>query len=167
MLCVIAVLSPEVNKTLSLLREAAMPQAVFSPLHAHITLATYLPEETEPFICECEKMFRGVHPFTVRYEKLEVLSETSIIVATPTKTGELVSLHDCISDEYGQSLDQWTCDDNWYPHTTLIYNPEADLDAVCAEMMTRFVPFETRIETIEFSRVEETGYTLLKTISLL
>ena len=53
MLCVIAKLSPDVNDKLSRLRETAMPQVRFSsPLYAHITLATYLPEDTEAFMQE-------------------------------------------------------------------------------------------------------------------
>lgn len=166
MLCVIALLSPEADQSLTLLREAALPGVQFtSPLHAHITLATYLPEDTDVFIRSCAKMFWGTRSFTVRYEQVKVLSD--IIIAAPSMSPELISLHRRIADQYSESLDQWTAGDLWYPHTTLYCNPEADLNAVCVEMRKHFVPFETRISEIEFSRVEEAGYTVLKKITLL
>ena len=166
MLCVIALLSPEADQSLTLLREAALPGVQFtSPLHAHITLATYLPEDTDVFIRSCAKMFGGTRSFTVRYEQVKVLSD--IIIAAPSMSPELISLHRRIADQYSESLDQWTAGDLWYPHTTLYCDPEADLNAVCVEMRKHFVPFETRISEIEFSRVEEAGYTVLKKITLL
>ena len=166
MLCVIALLSPEADQSLTLLREAALPGVQFtSPLHAHITLATYLPEDTDVFIRSCAKMFGGTRSFTVRYEQVKVLSD--IIIAAPSMSPELISLHRRIADQYSEFLDQWTAGDLWYPHTTLYCNPEADLNAVCVEMRKHFVPFETRISEIEFSRVEEAGYTVLKKITLL
>lgn len=166
MLCVIALLSPEADQSLTLLRETALPGVRFTrPLHAHITLATYLPENTDVFIRSCAKMFGGTRSFTVRYEQVKVLSD--IIIAAPSMSPELISLHRRIADQYSESLDQWTAGDLWYPHTTLYCNPEADLNAVCAEIQKHFVPFETRISEIEFSRVDETGYTVLKKITLL
>jgi len=166
MLCVIALLSPEADQSLTQLRETALPGGRFArPLHAHITLATYLPEDTDVFIRSCAKMFEGTRSFTVRYEQVEVLSD--IVIAAPSKSPELISLHGRIADQYSESLDQWTAGDLWYPHTTLYCDPEADLDAVCTKLRKHFVPFETRISEIEFSRVEETGYTVLKKITLL
>ena len=168
MLCVIAKLSPDVNDKLSRLRETAMPQVHFSsPLYAHITLATYLPEDTENFIAFCREIFRDVPSFTVRYEKLEVLSETSIIVATPSFSETLRSLHDRISSHFGEKLDCWTRGEAWYPHTTLVYNPAMDLNAICKEMQKHFIPFDASIEQIEFSRVEENGYTIVESVRLL
>ena len=168
MLCVIAKLSPDANDKLSMLRQEAMPQVHFSsPLHAHITLATYLPEETDTFITACREMLLGVRSLSVRYEKLEVLPETSIIVAVPTLPGTLRFLHDRIDRDFGESLDSWTHGENWYPHTTLVYNPAVDLDAICKEMQKHFVPFDTSIEQIEFSRVEENGYNIVETVRLL
>ena len=110
-------------------------------------------------------MFGGTRSFTVRYEQVKVLSD--IIIAAPSMSPELISLHRRITDQYSEFLDQWTRADLWYPHTTLYCNPESDLNAVCAEMRKHFVPFETRISEIEFSRVGEAGYTVLKKITLL
>ena len=166
MLCVLAMLSAEAEKKLEQLRGKALPGVKFSPLHAHITLATWLPEDAGAFMDACEKMFRNVSSFTVCYERIEVFSETSIIVAMPSMSDELVSIHNRIAKEYGSFLDQWTSV-RWYPHSTLLYNPTMDLEPVCAEMRKHFVPFDARIDAIEFSRVEENGYTILKRISLL
>ena len=168
MLCVIAKLTPDVNEKFSRLRQTALPQIHFSsPLYAHITLATYLPENTETFTAFCREMFRSVPSFTVLYEKLEVLPETSIIVATPSFSETLRSLHERISSRFGENLDRWTCDETWYPHTTLVYNPAMDLNAVCKEMQKHFVPFDASVDQIEFSRVEENGYTIVESVRLL
>ena len=166
MLCVLAMLSADAERKLERLREKSLPGIRFSsPLHAHITLATWLPEDAGTFMDGCEEILRNTRSFTVRYERIEVLSETSIIVATPSVPDELVSIHNRIVKKYGDSLDRWTSAE-WYPHSTLLYNPSTDLDAVCAEMRKHFVPFEARIDAIEFSRVEEKGYTILKRIIL-
>ncbi|QUC68395.1 2'-5' RNA ligase family protein [Aristaeella hokkaidonensis] len=168
MLCVIAKLSPDVNDKLSRLRETAMPQVRFSsPLYAHITLATYLPEDTEVFITACRKMLRDAHSFSVRYEKLEVLSETSILVAVPASSEPLSSLHNRIEMAFGEHLDRWTRGETWYPHTTLLCDPAADLNTLCNEIRKHFAPFEAHIEQIEFSRVEENGYNIVETVRLL
>ena len=163
MLCVIAKLPPEATEKLNALVKAVKPSA---RLHGHITIATYLPEDDRAFMDACEEMLREYGPFTVRYGKIEVLSKTSIIVATPSRANELVSLHSRISGSFGESLDQWTRGEDWYPHTTLLYDPTADLNALCAEMQKHFSPFETQISQIEFSKVEEKEYTILKTIEL-
>ena len=63
-------------------------------------------------------------------------------------------------------MDRWTCGNEWYPHTTLIYDPNTDLNALCRNMQQQFSPFEVSITQIEFSRVEETGYTILESIDL-
>ena len=168
MLCVIAKLSPDVNDRLSKLRETAVPRVHFaSPLYAHITLATYLPEDTEAFITACGTIFRETHPFSVRYEKLEVLSETSILVAVPAPSEPLISLHNRIEKDFGEHLDRWTRGETWYPHTTLLCDPGADLNTLCDEMQKHFSPFDARIEQIEFSKVEENGYTIVKSVHLL
>ena len=167
MLCVIATVVPEANRKLEQLRENALPGVQFAPpLHAHITLATWLPEDADAFMDACTEMSRDIPSLTIRYEKVEVLAETSIIVATPSVPAALVSLHNRIVDHFVASLDQWTRGSAWYPHSTLLYSPSLDLDAVCAEMQKYFVPFEARIDAIEFSRVEEKGYTVLNRIPL-
>ena len=167
MLCVIAKLAPDATQELRLLRDAALPEGqAVKPLYGHITIAAYLPEDDETFARDCLEMIRGTSPFTVRYEKIEVLRETSIIVAVPSKPAELVSLHEKIAEKYMDSLNSWTRGENWYPHTTLLCDPAADLDALCRSMRKAFVPFEAEIEWIELSRVEEDGYTIVETVDL-
>ena len=167
MLCVIATVAPEANRKLEQLRENALPGVRFSsPLHTHITLATWLPEDVGTFMDTCAEMLRNAPSLAVRYEKLEVLAETSVIVAAPSIPSALVSLHSRIVDQFGASLDEWTRGPSWYPHSSLLYSPSLDLEAVCTEMRKYFVPFEARIDAIEFSLVEENGYTVLKRIPL-
>ena len=168
MLCVIAKLPSEANDKLSRLRDSVMPQVHFpSSLYAHITLATYLPEDTKAFIASCRKILRNVRSFSVRYEKLEVLAETSIIIAKPAPSEPLRFLHDRINSDFGEFLDHWTRGDTWYPHTTLLNDPDADLNAVCDEMQKHFVPFDVSIEQVEFSQVEGNRYTIVETVRLL
>lgn len=167
MLCVIAKLSPGATEKLRALREAAAPpEWNLRPLHGHITLATYLPEDEERFITVCAELIRGCRPFSVRYEKIEFLPRTSIVVAAPAASEELGSLHDKIAKAFSGSLDQWTGGDSWHPHTTLASGPAEELEPLCEELERRFAPFEARISRIEFSRVEDTGYTILRTMDL-
>ena len=167
MLCVIAKLPDGAAEMLSALRETVLPGTrLRSPLYGHITLATYLPEDDHAFTAECASMLRGYASFTVRYERIEVFSETSVVVAVPDKTKELEALHGCIAGRFGDSLDLWTRGDRWYPHTTLYHDPAADLESVCLAMRKHFVPFEARIDRIEFSRVEIEGYTIKETVGL-
>ncbi len=167
MICIIAKLPPDAVERLNMLREAAVSkEQLLKPLYGHITVATCLPDDDAEFMRVCTETILEMHSFSVRYEKLEVLSETSIIVAVPSKTPELLALHDRIAEKYGKSMDRWTCGADWYPHTTLLYNPDADLNDLCRNMQQHFSPFEARISRIEFSRVEEAGYTILKSIDL-
>ena len=167
MLCVIAKIPDGAADQLRALRETAVPDpgALF-PLYAHITIATWLPEDSAAFMRNCRKLLQECRPFTVRYERIEVLPETSVIVAAPAESAALRLLHDRIAEEYAGSLDQWTGTCQWYPHTTLLYDPAADLDAVCQAMRRHFVPFEARISRIEFSKVEETGFTIIDAVQL-
>ena len=168
MLCVIAKLSSGATEKLRALREAAVPpERNLRPLYGHITLATYLPEDEERFITACAELVRGCRPFSVRYERIEFLPRTSIVVAAPAASEELISLHDRIAEAFSGSLDQWTGGEKWYPHTTLASGPAAELEPLCAELQRRFTPFDARIGRIEFSRVEDTGYTILRTMDLI
>ena len=167
MVCVIAKLPPDVVKRLNILRKAALSgEQPVPPLHGHITVAAYLPEDDSDFLQACSKIIPETPSFSVWYGKLEVLAETSIIVATPSKAPELMALHGRIAGKYSESLDRWTRGAGWYPHTTLIYNPHADLNGLCRNMQRHFVPFEARISRVELSRAGENGYSILKSIDL-
>ena len=158
MICVIAKLPPYATGQLAQLKKMLLPEKdSAASLYGHITVATFLPDQDEIFISECEKMIRETPPFSVIYEKTEVLHATSILVATPAKSEILASLHDRIAQRFRDSLDRWTRDENWYPHTTLLYHPEADLDAMHRIIQPHFIPFEAHIQRIELSRVEKNG----------
>ena len=166
MICVIAKLAPDAAERLDLLRKTVVSEDLpVKPFYGHITIATYLPDDEE-FVQVCSEIIRETPSFRIRYAKLEVLSETSVIVAVPSKPAALSALHDKIAEKYSSSLDRWTCGTDWYPHTTLLYDPDADLNDLCRNMQGHFIPFETCISRIEFSRVSETGYTILKSIDL-
>lgn len=167
MICVIAKLPPDAVERLNALREAVISkERLVSPLHGHITIATYLPENDAGFLQDCTKAILETPSFSVRYEKLEVLAETSIIVATPSKPAELLALHGRIAEKYSRSMDRWTCGSDWYPHTTLIYRTDVDLNDLCRNMQQHFIPFETQISKVEFSRIEENGFSILKAVDL-
>lgn len=167
MLCVIAKLDSHATEKLRMLQKAAASYgAVPSALYGHITIAAYTPENDMDFVIGCKELLQGVGPFSVLFDKIEVLSETSIIVATPQKSGVLLTLHNRITAQYDAFLDHWTCDDTWYPHTTLLYNPHADLPRICQSMQETFSPFEAGVKSIEFSRVSETGYEIVDRIAL-
>lgn len=167
MICVIAKLPPDAVERLNDLKEAAITKNSFvRSLYGHITIATYLPDDDAEFLQVCSGIIRETPSFTIRYEKLEVLPETSIVVATPSKSSVLLDLHNRIAEKYSSSMDRWTRGNEWYPHTTLLYDPDADLNDLCRNMQQHFSPFEARITQIEFSKVEETGYTILESIDL-
>ena len=166
MICVIAKLTPDATERLNILRKAVVSKKLpVKPFYGHITIATYLPDDEE-FVQVCSEIIRETPSFRIRYAKLEVLSETSIIVAVPSESDALLALHNKITDKYSNSLDRWTCGADWYPHTTLLYDPDADLNVLCRNMQGHFIPFETCISRIEFSRVTGTGYTILESIDL-
>ena len=167
MLCVIAKLDSHATEKLRTLQKVAASYGVVpSALYGHITIAAYLPNDDMAFVAGCKELLQGMGPFSVLFNKVEVLSETSIIVATPQKCGVLLTLHTKIAERYGLFLDQWTCGDNWYPHTTLLYNPQADLPRICRALREAFSPFEAVVKSIEFSRVTETGYEIVDRITL-
>ena len=120
MICVIAKLTPDATERLNILRKAVVSKKQpVKPFYGHITIATYLPDDEE-FVQVCSEIIRETPSFRIRYTKLEVLSETSVIVAVPSKPDVLLALHNKIAEKYGNSLDRWTCGTDWYPHTTLL-----------------------------------------------
>lgn len=162
MLCVIAKLDKRSTEKLTAIQKAAAPDADGKPLHGHITLAAYMGEDEAGFMAFCTALLKDVSRFAVKYTHLAVLEETSIVAALPEKTGVLSALHRRIAEVYGGSLDQWTClDETWLPHTTLLYDPKADLQKLCGKMAAAFAPFTAGVVGIEFSRVTPPGYEIL------
>lgn len=166
MLCVIAKLNEEATEKLMSIRTAALPGAALKPLHGHITIAAYTGDRQAQFVRFCKSQIAGISPFPVRYERIEVLEDTSIIVASPEKSGKLEVLHRRIAEEYNDSLNPWTQADRWYPHTTLLYEPNLDLHRICRKMAAHFMPFAAPISGIEFSRVLESGYEIIDRVEL-
>ena len=168
MLCVIAKLNGEATEKLMAIRKAALSDATMrKPLHGHITIAAYTEEEEAQFIQFCKSQIDGISAFPVRYERIEVLEDTSIVVASPEKSGTLETLHQRIAKEYNCSLNRWTQADRWYPHTTLLYEPNLDLHRICRKISTYFVPFSAQVSKIEFSRVLESGYDIIDSVELI
>ena len=165
MLCVIAKLDGGATEKLMSIRKAALSDAAMrKPLHGHITIAAYTGDEVAQFIQFCKSQIGGISSFPVRYERIEVLEDTSIVVASPEKSGTLETLHRRIAEEYNCFLNRWTQVERWYPHTTLLYDPNSDLHRICRKISTYFMPFSAQVSKIEFSRVLESGYDIIDTI---
>lgn len=166
MLCVIAKLDNAATEKLEALRKRALAESEqIKPLYGHITVATYTGDNEALFIQSCKGLLLDISAFDIMYKKVEVLKETSIIVATPEKSDKLRSIHQRIAQRY-DDLDVWTKGDSWYPHTTLYYGPQADLDSICQNLAGCFSPFTAKICKIEFSRVVTNGYEIIDSIDL-
>ena len=167
MLCVIARIDPGARERLAALRRTggALDRRT-GELYGHITLVTYVGDEEDRFIASCRELLSGCRAFSVRYGRIERLPATSILAASPDKEGALLALHDAIAEKWSGALDRWTGDEGWKPHTTLLYDPDGDLAAAEVLLRKEFSPFAARVERIEFSRVEETGYTIVDHMDL-
>ncbi|MBQ3704502.1 MAG: 2'-5' RNA ligase family protein [Oscillospiraceae bacterium] len=166
MLCVIAKLDSVSTDRLACLQKIACSGMVEKPLYGHITVAAYIGEDELYFIQSCKKLLKVIPAFTIVYEKIEVLDETSIIVATPKKSETLSSLHHVIAAKHKDVLDKWTGSENWYPHTTLYHDPHLDLQSICLRMTELFRPFTATISRIEFSRVLDNRYEIIEHMDL-
>jgi hypothetical protein len=166
MLCLIAKLSEEATEQLRYVQKAADPDSVlWKPLHGHITIAAYTGVEEKEFIRFCREQMAGISSFAVQYQKIELLEDTSIVVAVPEKAGMLEKIHRRITEKYNDDLDRWTKTDSWYPHTTLFFSPGEDLQKVYRKLADAFVPFSARVCGAEFSRVLDTGYEIIDRIN--
>ena len=128
-------------------------------LHGHITLATYIGDDEEEFISSCKAILSGYGKFPVYYDKVEAWISTfgarSLIVAVPRKEHTIVAIQKEISQQWSAYLNEWTQEDVWNPHTSLLYVSGTDLDAVAEAMQEEFEPFVTEIDRIEFSSIHE------------
>ena len=168
MLCVIAKLDDAATKMLADVQEIAYGgQKKGRRLYGHITVATYISDDEAGFINTCKGYLEDLPAFDVIYDRIEVLDETSIIVAVPGKTEALELLYQRIADKFNDALDQWTKRGAWYPHTTLYYDPESNLGEIRDRMAERFVPVTAHIGAVEFSRVLESGYEIVDRVDLL
>lgn len=108
MLCVIAKLNEEATKKLTSIQRSALAAALLKPLYGHITIAIYTGDQEAQFIQFCKSRIDRATSFAVQYKKLEVLEASSIIVASPEKSGTLEAIHQRIAEEYNHSLNLWT-----------------------------------------------------------
>ena len=167
MLCAIARLSGPDRDRLRAVQAAALALGYApTPLYGHVTLAVCAHGDEDAFTAGCREALNGLAPFAVRYERIEILSQTSIIVATPAKSGAMLAAHDILSARFGDWLDAFTRGEAWRPHTTLFHHPDADLAPVCRAMAARFEPFTARIDRVELSRVLPKGYAIVGSIDL-
>lgn len=167
MLCVIAIIDDASrNRLLDIQRVGEAFGIPSRHLRGHITLATYLGTEEHAFISSCKAILSAYPPCSVLYRRIQILSATSIIVATPDRDSALTDMQRKISTRWHHELDQWTKTDVWEPHTTLIHKPEFDLYPVAQDMQAQFEPFTAHIDRIEFSKVCEDGYEILETVCL-
>lgn len=167
MLCIIAKLDEASTEKLQSLQEAALQLgAAERPVHGHITLASYIGDDEAGFMEHCRAVLQIVCAFPVRYRSLEVLAATSLIAAMPERAGTLSELHNSLAERYREDLNQWSQADTWKPHTTLVVEPNRDLEELCGRMADDFQPFTAIVSKIEFSRVTETGYEIVDTLDL-
>ena len=171
MLCVIAIIDPAASARLAKLEQIAgrfgvPPQGV----HGHITLATYTGDEEAAFLASCKAVLAGCGKFSVRYEDIQLWTAASgarsVLVAAPRKEGGIAAVQKAVARGWSEQLNEWTREDVWTPHTTLLYVPGADLDRIAGAMREEFEPFFARIDRIEFSRVYENGYEIVDFIEL-
>ena len=168
MLCAIARIDAQGRKQFLSLQQVTERFGIkLNELDGHITLATYIGGDDRAFIASCKEIISTYSPFSICYEKVEVLSATSIIVASPRNEKTLFELHRAIAAQWEPYLDRWTNKDLWKPHTTLMHNPHIDLQVIAKEMMREFLPFMAQVTGIEFSLVTENGYRIIDSIDLL
>ena len=168
MLCAIARIDAQARKQLVALQHVTERFGItLNELYGHITIATYIGDDAEAFIASCKKIISAYSPFSIYYEKVEVLGATSIIVATPRNEKVLFDLHHAIATQWGPYLDRWTNKESWQPHTTLVYNPQIDLHVIAEDMRRNFIPFSAQVTKIEFSMVTENDYIIIDSIDML
>ena len=167
MLCAIARIDEQARNRLLALQQVTerfgiMPKEIYG----HITLATYIGADDGTFIASCKRIISAYPSFSVCYDKVEVFSATSIIVASPRNEHTLFDIHHDIAARWGPYLDHWTKNDFWQPHTTLMYSPQIDLQMVAEGMRKEFRPFLAQVTRIEFSLVTENGYKIMDSLDL-
>lgn len=160
MLCAIVKVNSTARERLMKLEQ--IPERFGFPprnLHGHITLATYIGDDEDGFISSCKAILSNYGKFPVYYDKVEAWISTfgarSLIVAVPRKEPTIVAIQREISRRWSAYLNEWTQEDVWNPHTSLLYVSGVDLDDIAEAMQEEFEPFVAEIERIEFSSIQE------------
>lgn len=136
------------------------------PLHGHVTLVTYLGQEEKAFVERCKSILSKQGAFSIFYNRIELLTPTPSIVASPEMTQELRSIHAQLVEVAPSDLDKWSSREIWHPHTTLFYHTEANLQAIAERIEEEFVPFRAEVSEIEFSKVTDSGYEIIDSMKL-
>ena len=156
MLCVIAKLDEAARERLLNVQKIVTEFGLLRrALYGHITLATFIQGEEAQRIGKCKAALKEAAPVRVRFKEIAEFTETSVVAAIPEKTEALAALQRRAVGDGERLLDRWTRCAAWQPHTTLVHQPGMELAQVCAAMQSAFEPFETWVERIEFSRVED------------
>lgn len=167
MLCVIAKIDSASKERLANIRSIVERFGItVRELYGHITLATYIGDAEEQFVSSCKGLLACQEAFPVFYDKVEVFPVSSMIAASPRKDKNISAINKKIAENWAEQLNDWTQEAKWYPHTTLLYQPQADLYAIAEAMQEEFKPFEAWVERIEFSHVNENGYEIIDCIEL-
>lgn len=167
MLCEIAKIDPASRaRLLKLQGEIEKLGIPVKALHGHITLASYIGGDEAAFMASCKKILSGCGAFPVYYDRIEVLASSCIVVASPRRAGLLEAVQRRTAEQWAEDLTDYTRADVWYPHTTLLYDAQADLARIAERLGEIFEPFWGEVQSIEFSRVENAGYTIVDAIDL-
>ena len=152
MLCVIAKIDPK-SKARFLKLQGKIEKLGISvkALHGHITLVSYIGEDEAAFIASCKEILSTCKVFPVCYDKIEVLASSCIVVASPRKEGVLEAVQRKIAEKWAKDLPDYM---------------QADLGKIAQHLEENFEPFCGEVQTIEFSRVEKVGYTIVDTVEL-
>ena len=156
MLCAIAIIDPATTERLRCLRRLAEQfGAPPRDIHGHITLATYIGDDEESFISSCKTLLEGYKRFSVHYDAITIFDSSAVIVAVPRREPQLVSMQQDIARVWSADLNEWTQEDTWSPHTSLLYSRQLDLPAILQAMQAEFVPFTAHVDRIEFTHIHE------------
>ena len=158
MLCAIAIIDTSATERLRKLRRAA--ERFGAPpknTHGHITLATYIGNDEDSFISSCKTLLSCYQKFCVHYDKVTIFDASAVIVAIPRREDPLAAMQKDIARRWAADLNQWTQEDTWRPHTSLLYSRQLDLPVILKAMQDEFVPFTAQVDRIEFTHVYEDG----------
>lgn len=167
MLCAIAKIDHTARERLEILCRIAKEFGYAPrPLYGHLTLVTYLGEDEPDFISCCKASLENQRPFSILYNKIELLLPTPSVVASPEPGAELLSVQARLREAAPPPLDVWTSKERWHPHTTLFYYVQADLESIAKRMKERFVTFYAEISCVEFSKATEHGFEIVDAVML-